>query len=156
MDVLKYGVLGVLVLLIIASVFLIYRFVALGAESRNMAPRLGVENGELAPCPDTPNCVSSYSVDRQHSIEAIHGGHGTMALLASYAQGWQEARLVTEKENYLHIEVKSSVFGFVDDLEFYFDGSLIQVRSASRVGHSDLNANRKRVEMIRNMIAGRY
>lgn len=156
MDVLKYVGLSFLALIIIATFFLIYRFVSYGEESRSMTPKLGLYNGQLADCPETPNCVSSYSIDKQHAIEAIHGGHGTIALIASYVHTWEGASLVTETENYLHVEVRSSLFGFVDDIEFYFDGSLIQVRSASRVGHSDLNANRKRVEMIREMVSGRY
>lgn len=156
MEVLKYIGFGLFTLVLIAGVFLLYRFYIMGVESQNMAPNIGVENGRLADCPDTPNCVSSYAENTKQRVDPIHGSHGTMALIASYVQGWEEARLVTEGENYLHIEVKSALFGFIDDLEFYFDGALIQVRSASRVGHSDLNANRKRVESIRKMIAGRY
>jgi len=40
---------------------------------------------------------------------------------------------------------------YVDDVELRLDENkqLIHVRSASRVGHSDLGANRKRVARIR-------
>ncbi|HEY9596037.1 MAG TPA: DUF1499 domain-containing protein, partial [Cyanophyceae cyanobacterium] len=41
--------------------------------------------------------------------------------------------------------------GFVDDVEFFLDdnANVIQVRSASRLGESDLGVNRKRIETIR-------
>ncbi|PZO25782.1 MAG: DUF1499 domain-containing protein, partial [Betaproteobacteria bacterium] len=46
-------------------------------------------------------------------------------------------------------------FGFVDDVEFRIDqgSGLLHVRSASRVGYSDLDANRKRVEQIRVLLS---
>ena len=34
-------------------------------------PNLGVNNGELTPCPETPNCVSSQAQDKEHFIEPI-------------------------------------------------------------------------------------
>jgi len=51
------------------------------------------------------------------------------------------------------VEFRSNVFRFVDDVEFLFDREkkLIHVRSASRVGYSDLGVNRKRVEKIRSL-----
>jgi uncharacterized protein (DUF1499 family) len=48
------------------------------------------------------------------------------------------------------VEFRTSL-GFVDDVEFYVDGSqkVIHLRSASRVGYWDLGVNRKRMESIR-------
>ncbi|CAB1059228.1 hypothetical protein D1BOALGB6SA_3986 [Olavius sp. associated proteobacterium Delta 1] len=45
----------------------------------------------------------------------------------------------------------SLIFQFVDDVELLFsdEKNLIHVKSASRIGYSDLGANRKRVERIR-------
>ncbi|MFK7778444.1 MAG: DUF1499 domain-containing protein, partial [Gimesia sp.] len=50
-------------------------------------------------------------------------------------------------------EFRSLCFRFVDDVEFLIDSgqNMIQVRSASRVGHSDFGANRKRIESIRRL-----
>ena len=61
------------------------------------------------------------------------------------------AKLVTEEESYLHYEFTSLIFRFVDDGEFLLDeeGSVINFRSSSRVGYSDMGANRKRIESIR-------
>jgi uncharacterized protein (DUF1499 family) len=59
--------------------------------------------------------------------------------------------IVTLEEDYIRAEFKSRIFGFVDDVEFWFDDEqkVIHFRSASRVGYSDLGANRKRMEKIR-------
>ncbi|MEN6507422.1 MAG: DUF1499 domain-containing protein, partial [Smithella sp.] len=65
--------------------------------------------------------------------------------------GMKRIKIVAEKEDYLHAEAKSLIFRFVDDVEFYFPANekIIHVRSASRVGYSDMGVNRKRVEEIR-------
>ena len=59
--------------------------------------------------------------------------------------------IIKETNNYLYAEFTSKLMGFVDDVEFYFDddGKFIQVRSASRLGESDLGVNRQRIEEIR-------
>lgn len=61
------------------------------------------------------------------------------------------AKVVREKANYIHAECRTRFLRFVDDLEFLFDDNdaVIHVRSASRVGYSDLGVNRKRVEQFR-------
>ncbi|MBD0265996.1 MAG: DUF1499 domain-containing protein, partial [Tolypothrix sp. Co-bin9] len=60
-----------------------------------------------------------------------------------------------ESNDYLYAEFKSALMGFVDDVEFYLDpkAKVIQVRSASRLGQSDLGVNRKRIETIRAKLA---
>jgi uncharacterized protein (DUF1499 family) len=60
-------------------------------------------------------------------------------------------KIVEEKDDYLHAEARSLIFRFVDDVEFYLPApeKVIHVRSASRVGYSDMGVNRKRVEEIR-------
>ncbi|MFP3434908.1 DUF1499 domain-containing protein, partial [Paraburkholderia sp. SIMBA_061] len=54
----------------------------------------------------------------------------------------------------LYAEFKSKLMGFVDDVEFHKDdvNQVINVRSASRLGKSDLGVNRKRVEEIRQQL----
>ena len=59
--------------------------------------------------------------------------------------------------DYLHAVFISTVFRFRDDLELRQDAahSRIQVRSASRIGYSDLGVNRKRVEKLRREFTSR-
>ena len=65
--------------------------------------------------------------------------------------------IVSESEDYIQAEVRSLIFRFVDDLEFYFPTgeTVIHVRSASRVGNYDLGVNRKRVEEIRRRFSAK-
>lgn len=60
-------------------------------------------------------------------------------------------KLVNESSGYLKAEYTSSVFGFVDDVEFYVEENdkLIYFRSASRSGYYDFGVNKKRIGEIR-------
>lgn len=60
-------------------------------------------------------------------------------------------KIVQTTEDYIRAESSSKLLGFVDDLEFYLpqDAKVIQVRSAARLGESDLGVNRRRIEQIR-------
>ena len=111
---------------------------------------------KLTPCPDTPNCVSSLAEDKQHFIEPIsYVGKNAVAQheLLGILNSFKRVRVVEHEENYIHAEFVSFIFRFVDDVEFYFDDAnkTIQVKSASRVGYSDLGANHRRIEKIRKI-----
>ncbi len=115
---------------------------------------LGVQSGQLAPCPSTPNCVSSQSQNAQNKIEPLtYSSSPTEAIanLKTVINSLPKTKIITETENYLYAEFTSALMGFVDDVEFYLDESAktIHVRSASRLGQSDLGVNRKRIETIR-------
>lgn len=115
---------------------------------------LGATNGLLAPCPPTPNCVSSQSRDPEHGIAALtytSSPAEAMAKLKKIVQAMPRTLIVTETPNYLHAEFTSAIMRFVDDVEFSLDESThsINMRSASRLGKSDLGVNRKRVKEIR-------
>lgn len=116
---------------------------------------LGITSGRLAPCPDKPNCVSSQEQKERHHIEPIQYKIGDKEAYLKFKQiinKLKRATLISEKADYLHVEFKSRLFGFVDDVEFYFPGNgIIHVRSASRLGYSDLGVNRKRIEKIRTL-----
>jgi len=118
---------------------------------------LGVNNGKLAECPDSPNCVSSQVArNKSQYIRPLRlAGDPPNALdkLAHAVDELPRTTLVTESADYLHFEFRSLVFGFVDDVEFLRDvaGGVIHVRSASRFGYSDMGKNRKRIERIREI-----
>jgi len=118
---------------------------------------LGVTNGRLAPCRRTPNCVSSHAdpTDRQHYIAAIPFRGDAMAAVRRAVAAMPRATVISEKENYLYAEFRSKLLGYVDDVEFFYDGNAIQVRSASRLGRRDFNVNRNRVEQLRALITQR-
>lgn len=72
------------------------------------------------------------------------------ALIKKIVSQMPRTELLNERSDYLHFTFKSALFGFIDDVEFYFDESkkMIHFRSASRTGYSDLGANRKRMTAI--------
>ena len=113
---------------------------------------LGVKDGKLSACPGTPNCVSSQSNDAQSQIEPLP--MVSMDEIKKVLQGMERATIVEETDKYLYAEFKSKLMGYVDDVEFYLDSdaNVVQVRSASRLGKSDLGVNRKRVEEIRSKL----
>lgn len=115
---------------------------------------LGVKQGQLAKCPDTPNCVSSQSKDVTHQIDPItytSSPKEAFNQLKKILEGTENAEIIEANSNYLYAQYTSRIMGFVDDVEFYLEpqDQLIHVRSASRLGESDLGVNRSRVENIR-------
>ena len=108
----------------------------------------------LAPCPASPNCVSSQATDTEHFTEPLRfTGNASLAWNRLIAALGTESRLsvIEDTGSYLHAEARSLVLRFVDDVEFVLDpeAGVIQVRSASRTGYSDFGVNRRRVERIR-------
>jgi len=116
---------------------------------------IGLHKNQLTNCPKSPNCVASQAEDADHSIAPFeYKGEKKAAFtkLKKVIASLDGMTIVTENDQYLHIECKSAIMGFVDDLEFYFpDEKTIQVRSASRLGYSDFGVNRKRVEQLRKL-----
>lgn len=111
-------------------------------------PDIGVQNGRLAPCPDSPNCVSSFAADEQHGIAPLNA---TLERVQQVLLAMERTNIVAFEGNYLYAEFTSRLLGFVDDVEFLYDpaAGVTHVRSASRLGYSDLGANRSRIEDIR-------
>ncbi len=113
---------------------------------------LGVNNGKLKPCPGTPNCVSSQSDNSKEKVEPLPAV--PISDVKKVVENMERTTIITETDNYLYAEFKSKLMGYVDDVEFYLDPNenVIHVRSASRLGKSDLGVNRARVEEIRAKI----
>ncbi len=131
---------------------------ALFSFSGSRPANLGVTAGKLLDCPNSPNCVSSQSTDAQHKISPLtYAGDPAKALEALKAaiSSMPRTKVITAEGNYLYAEFTSALMGYVDDVEFYLnaDKSIIEVRSASRLGESDLGVNRDRIEAIRTKLA---
>jgi uncharacterized protein (DUF1499 family) len=110
---------------------------------------LGVNNGKLASCPGTPNCVNSQSNNTQFQISPLPAV--PISRLKEVIESMERTKIIEQTDNYLYAEFTSKLMGFVDDVEFYLDNSanVVHVRSASRLGKSDLGVNRQRIEEIR-------
>jgi len=130
---------------------------SLSGCSGNPPLNLGAQNGRLAMCPASPNCVSSQATDPQHAIAPLRYA-GTpaesKAALKAVLQTLPRTRIVRETDDYLYVEFTSALWRFVDDVEFYWEKSRpeIQIRSASRLGYGDMGVNRKRMETIRKKL----
>ncbi len=140
----------VVALVVLSPVIALTILSALATRPKN----LGVADGRLAACLKSPNCVSTQATDSQHKIEAIAfdgSPDDAMRQLKSAIATIPRMEIVTETEDYIYAEATSLVFRFTDDVEFFIDqqAKIIHFRSASRVGHSDLGANRARMERIR-------
>ncbi|MCF8216813.1 MAG: DUF1499 domain-containing protein [Chlorobium sp.] len=119
-------------------------------------PRLA--DGKLRPCPGTPNCVCSEEGSSGDRIEPL-------TYRDDPAAAWQRLQQIVSamggkiertEDDYLWSTFMVPVFGFVDDVEFRIDrkAGCIQVRSASRLGFSDLGVNRTRIEDLRKKFNG--
>jgi uncharacterized protein (DUF1499 family) len=110
---------------------------------------LGVKDGKLAACPSSPNCVNSQSQDPKSKIAPLP--LVAIADLKKVIESMERTTIIEQTDNYLYAEFKSKLMGYVDDVEFYRDSqaNVTHVRSASRLGQSDLGVNRKRIEAIR-------
>ncbi len=123
---------------------------------------LGSKNGKLAPVAKKPNNVGSQADvnDRAHYVAPLKfSGDAGVAFqkLLKLVQSQPRTSVVTQDGQYLHAEFGSPLMGFVDDVEFVLapEQSLIHVRSAARLGYSDLGVNRKRAESLRALFEGR-
>ncbi len=114
----------------------------------------------LRPCPSSPNCVStdpaessSKKIDPMPFIYPVEEAKGRLLkILADIPH----STVVMEMPTYIHVEVRSRLFGFVDDLEFWLDDNDNQVdcRSAARSGYYDFGVNRRRMGDIRDKFLG--
>jgi uncharacterized protein (DUF1499 family) len=134
----------------------------LGMLSGKSPADLGVTDGKLKRPSKTNNSVSSQAklwpgpTSSKADIAPITIPSGstaaaTMAALQKALQATSGARIVDSKPDYLRAECTTRLMKYVDDVEFWHDpaANVIHVRSASRLGREDFEANRKRVEALR-------
>jgi uncharacterized protein (DUF1499 family) len=131
--------------------------IALFSFAGDRPANLGLQNGKFAACATTPNCVNSQARDAEHQIDPIRYSTKPELAWATLKQTilkTPKATIVTETPDYLYAEYTSKLMGFVDDVEFHLnpDAAVIEVRSASRLGESDLGVNRQRIEAIRDQL----
>ncbi|NOY70920.1 MAG: DUF1499 domain-containing protein [Gammaproteobacteria bacterium] len=139
-----------LIFIVLSALFLLIvtAFAFLAWQSKTV-PKLGLLEGRLAPCSHTRNCVNSMIISGSSGIEPIR-------FKGEYDDAWSQMKqaihalggnIEQAKDDYLWATFRSPLFSFVDDVEILMDrqSQLFNIRSASRVGHSDFSANQKRV-----------
>jgi uncharacterized protein (DUF1499 family) len=115
---------------------------------------LGVSNGKLAPCPNSPNCVSTQSQDLRHQIDTIPfttSAAEARAALLQIIRSMERTEIIVDDPTYIRAEFRTKGIGYVDDVELYLDqeAGVIHFRSSARLPYWDWGFNRKRMEQIR-------
>lgn len=149
------------------SVILIILIVGVGfaaaRKSVTVAPPV-INNGALPQCGDKPNCVSSEMPQKHPSYvkpiemtdtEVSDSSQDTAMTMARKHVESLGGSVKETDANSIQAEFKSSFFGFIDDVLLQLDeeAGIYRVRSSSRVGHSDLGVNRKRIEALRQLLS---
>ncbi|MDF1629437.1 MAG: DUF1499 domain-containing protein [Alcanivoracaceae bacterium] len=112
---------------------------------------------ELPDCPETPNCVSSQASDEARQVAPLAAAASvaeSAEMLTAILDSLPRVEWSAPADNVVKATFKTPILRFTDDVLFHIDDDgMIQVRSASRIGYSDLGANRNRVEMLREKLA---
>ena len=123
--------------------------------AQNQKPKitLGLENGQLREIPDTPNCISTQTSQSEKLIEALplkSSVEASKAAMLKAFDAYGSIEIIEEKDNYIYAVATSGKMKFHDDIEIYFDeeSGLVQFRSASRAGKSDLGLNKERYDAL--------
>lgn len=144
--------LATLLIIIAIILFFTIRLYSLGQKSLKMSPKIGLVNGALLACGTKPNCISSTDVRESFNFTprdiSQEEQQQLFERLATTLKQMPNVEIVRIETNYIHATHTSSLFKFVDDMEFHLKDGRISVRSESRVGHSDIGQNRKRMETI--------
>lgn len=109
---------------------------------------LGVHNGALSPCPSPAHCARANW--------PVADPEAALAALRPVIAAAPRTQVLEQNDGYLHATASSALFGFVDDLELYADveRSVLQARSLSRLGDSDLGVNGRRLAELRAQLRG--
>ena len=132
----------------------------------------------LSLCPPSPNCISTAEEanDMTHYVPQWtynpEEGRGTknpatqeqamnelVEVVESTTPDGFTPKIVKRTSDYLHVEYESPTFGFIDDFEAYFPpnkAGIVEYRSASRIGESDGDINRKRIRELRKALTAKY
>jgi uncharacterized protein (DUF1499 family) len=147
------GVLAVVVVVVVVVVIFGWRLRSLALASRAMAPPAAPDGPKLAPCPSPMRCVCSDESGEAFVEPLAVGGTPDEVERRVVAAIEKLGGVVrTRRNGYLHAEFRTRLWGFVDDVEMRLGSGPVAIRSASRVGKSDLRANRKRVEALRAVL----
>jgi len=134
-------------------IFQVFTIISFSIIISSCAGKAPTTIGQFAVCPETPNCVSTKNINTKNYISPIYykgSLDSAKRFLLLAIKPIKSVSIKKELEQFIHIEVTSKIFGFVDDVEFYLnEPGTIHFRSASRLGYSDLGVNRERMETIR-------
>jgi len=145
---------GIIIFLVLG--IMIYLFTLAYISKSKPAP--GLISDLLSKCPPTPNCVcSEFKTDNLHYIDPTHYAENQSEVVFKKIKNTLQSmngKIISANETYIAATFTSSIFGFVDDFEIRLDKErqIIHIRSASRVGRGDMNANNKRATEFKSKL----
>lgn len=120
---------------------------------------VGMQDGQFAPLPNSPNAVSSQSEEADRHVDPLPmlaTLEATQAALADTLQEMGQNKLRKAEGPYMHAVFTSSQMGYNDDVELWIDeqAGVVHYRSQSRVGYSDKGVNKVRYDRFSSIYAG--
>ena len=142
------------ILILLAGIVLLGCLILIALSRVGRPPKAGLLEGLLRPCPGKPNCICSEDKESAAWVEPL-------AFEGAPKLAWERLQAIVEEmggtiqrrtDQYIWATFRTKVFRFVDDMEFRLaaDENTIHVRSASRVGYSDLGVNNRRVQELKS------
>ena len=144
----------IICLLILAALFILGRY----SQSQTLNRQ---DLTVLPPCGSPLNCVcSEHGQDKAYYIKPIDLTDQAQIVdlaLAVPVVTAMGGRITVQQPDYIAAVFKSGIFGFVDDFELRLDLETrsLHIRSASRVGRSDLGVNKLRADRFREEFLSR-
>ena len=150
----------IIVVLIIVLIALIVGFISIRISAAKAKPsiKLGIVDNRFETESSKPNWVSSFETDQKRKASVIDLNSSDLdsgkQKIIQNIQTLERTKLVKQDTNYLHFTFTSKTFGYIDDVEFLIidNGNKSHIRSSSRTGYDDLGINKKRVEMLKNIL----
>ncbi len=138
------------------KILFLFLFLFLAGCQSERPQKLGIHGAQLYPCSEKPHCRSSYSAqkDEKHYIKPlrmIESKELAYKKIQGILSKYKSAKIIKMDPSYIHAEFTSSIFKFIDDIEFHFvwEKKMIHIKSSSRIGYWDLGSNKKRIEEIK-------
>lgn len=124
-------------------------------ENNKVPSNIGVHNGKLSELKKTENGVSSQTTQDSKKVEALAFNGDVAETKKVLIEAFDECgtyEINMNAENYIHVIFISDTMKFKDDLEIFIDveNNIVNYRSESRVGHSDMGVNLERYNKISN------
>ncbi len=141
-------------ILVVVLVLIALLVLSMTIKNMKIPAGLGVNGGRLAPMPKSPNAVSSQTEDPEKRVDPFpfkanlaDSVEAVLKALDSYGN----ITVIEKKQDYIHAVSTTPTMHYHDDIEFYFNQAdgIVEFRSGSRIGHSDMGLNRERYEALK-------
>ena len=113
------------------------------------------QNPQVLPeCGWLPNCINSQSGRGAQASEPIRANAEQWQKMKAWIALQEDWEISVDDGNFMQAIVTTPLMNFRDDVQLLFlpDDRLIQVRSSSQLGLSDLGTNARRVESLRDQL----